>query len=208
MDAALHTIRGFSINAKSLKNKVIELRNFIDSFNYKLFFICETWIHDSLLEKTIHKQFHIYSDYRTDREGGGTLIGVHNSIRSRHVQRTNQSLEVTFVELVAINCKTLLCAVYAPPDKDLAYFEQLFAEIASKSVGSYENVIISGDVNIHNDWINCSIDRKRHKIGTAFMSEMISLGFTQLQNSPSYPCSAPFKNFDLLFSSNPDAISA
>lgn len=68
------------LNARSIKNKILEFQYFIDSTDVDLAFVCETWLNDTILDSMLlsDKTKKNYLLFRKDREsrGGGICAFV------------------------------------------------------------------------------------------------------------------------------------
>ncbi|XP_059826924.1 uncharacterized protein LOC132394603 [Hypanus sabinus] len=142
-------------NARSIVRKVDELKAWIDTWNYDVVAISETW-----LQEGCDWQLNIpgFSCFRCDRVGGARGGGVALLVRENLMavlwkdRLESSSREAIWVELKnGKGAVTLIGVYYRPPNGARELEEQMCKEIAD--ICSKHKVVIVGDFNFpHVDW--------------------------------------------------------
>lgn len=147
-------IKFVSWNARSLRNKNIELIDFLNTNKPHFVNISETHFNNK-------DKFTVpgYTIYRKDKEGdgGGVLIMVKSGISHtlRIINNLNH-IEAIGVEVSINNINTTIISVYVPQNK-------LLPDDLNKLLRLNNHVIISGDMNSrHRQW-NCHSNNKNGK---------------------------------------------
>jgi hypothetical protein len=118
------------INARSLKtidadkNKMLQFKALVELKEADIISVCETWLHDDIDDEDIleKEDFLIHRRDREDREGGGVLVAVRNSIPSKH-RKELQATSKSFNEIIVVEIgddkigKLGLISLYKPPDE-------------------------------------------------------------------------------------------
>lgn len=98
-------------NAQSIKNKLFETMDFIDSIKTDIFVVTESWL------KAKDKFFHLnYLVYRKDREGA-TVGGVAICLRKNIKHSVVPDIKTQIIETISIKiegCGVIVTAVYFP----------------------------------------------------------------------------------------------
>ncbi|XP_059807923.1 uncharacterized protein LOC132382078 [Hypanus sabinus] len=142
-------------NARSIVRKVDELKAWIDTWNYDVVAISETW-----LQEGCDWQLNIpgFSCFRCDRVGGARGGGVALLVRENLMavlwkdRLESSSREAIWMELKnGKGAVTLIGVYYRPPNGARELEEQMCKEIAD--ICSKHKVVIVGDFNFpHVDW--------------------------------------------------------
>ena len=69
-------------NTRSIRNKLETLNQFLDDTDIDLLFLTETWLNQSnknVTQAQISNKYHIISNERTTKKGGGTMIAINSS---------------------------------------------------------------------------------------------------------------------------------
>lgn len=153
-------------NAQSIKNKLFETMDFIDSIKTDIFVVTESWL------KAKDKFFHLnYLVYRKDREGatgGGVAICLRKNIKHSVVP----DIKTQIIETISIKiegCGVIVTAVYFPGTRLNADKFKMF-ENDIKLLTSRNNYIICGDLNARHAYWNCARSNKTGKILFDMMS--------------------------------------
>lgn len=188
------------INIQGLRTKIDELKILLTTNKIDIFGVTET----KLNEKHLTQSFAIdgyQTPLRKDRinnSGGGLLIYIRNNLNC--IQRTDledNNLEHIWVEIKNTNSKPLLlCLLYRPPNS-LAYWNTQFERNIENAQLEDKEIILLGDFNKDlmterstRDWLNFTL----------------SLGLTQLIESPTRVCTTSKTLIDHIYSDNPQNI--
>ncbi len=148
-------------NARSIKNKLVELAELLSNVKYKIVAITETWTDNTVTDSMLishpcNSKRYPYTVFRKDRNGsgGGVCVLVHNSLVASPV-----SLPVQFsdLEIVAIDVCTnstdkqrILC-VYNPR-RDVQVARNMADCISALCTIPFTSVVV-GDFNLPEiDW--------------------------------------------------------
>ena len=131
----------FSTNAAGLKNKIQSLKNEIKNVNASIFTVQET--HFTKKGKIKIENFTLFEAIR-NKHGGGTVIGVHNSLKPMLISDHCEEFELLVVEIVAGKKQVRIISGYGPQEswseqERIPFFlaldkEILKAELQGKSV--------------------------------------------------------------------------
>lgn len=139
------------------------------SFKSDIVVLNETWLDESVYNKTLLKDFVIYRKDRVGRKGGGVLIAVLNTLKSSIIEETNESeLELIAVEVKYKQYRMAIITLYRPPDLT-NWFDQ-FDRILSSIREKYDEVLFAGDLNV-----NLLVDSAdKNTLLDSFSSNMLS----------------------------------
>ena len=140
-------IKIFSANADGLGAKANSLKSHIKSLNVSIFTLQETQLKSK--GKFALENFDIFESFR-DKEGGGSMIGVHSSLKSTLIEEYNGDFELIVVE-VDLGKKVKIITGYGPQEnrKEIerrAFFVALENEIANAELCGV-SVFIELDAN-------------------------------------------------------------
>lgn len=205
------------LNAKSLKtvtmvrNKLLQFHSMVDIYKPHLIGVTETWITSEVDNKEILGSEYLI--HRKDRAttGGGVLLAVHNSIKSKRLDKL-ESKNKNFNEMLVVELspthspKFAVIVCYKPPGvTNLIFADNLKHILTSIVRKGITNINILGDINIPE--INWAIGYPKATAGIAF--ELCKLfqehGLTQCNLNPSRNASENI--LDVVLSSEPDNIS-
>ena len=134
-------------NSHSVRNKILELSNFIQSNNIDIAFISESWLEEK--DSFFIPNFNVY---RADRKNGGSLILIKSNIQHSALVRYhfNYAEAVTLKVMLNNHCVNL-SSIYISPAATRKQSEAFFSKILSIS-GEH---VIAGDFNCrHLAWNN------------------------------------------------------
>ena len=119
--------------------------------NLDIIRVTETWLNDNISNNEIIPTGYniIRKDRSSGKRGGGVLIALRNNINYNLVSlgAWSNELEIAAVEIELINTKkTLICALYRPPNVDTNEWLHLFTSFLEFS-SNYESILICGDFN-------------------------------------------------------------
>lgn len=146
------------LNARSVCNKTLIIKDFVVDYEVDLMGITETWLHlednDVIIGELCPNGFRLVHTPRPVGRGGGVgLLYKHGiSTKSRVAEHSFRSFECT--DVTFINRKTFRAiVVYRPPDTGAAislFFEE-FSSLLEEVTVSPEELVIMGDFNFHMD---------------------------------------------------------
>ena len=139
------------LNINSLRNKIIDVREVIGKVSLDYFVISETKLDESFL----FAQFNI-SNYENrnrrdrDKNGGGLIEFVRKGFITKRLKDYETQICETICSEFTVSKKKWICSsVYRPPSYNnlIIFFEELTRSV-SKSLNTYDNIIVMGDFNI------------------------------------------------------------
>ena len=147
------------LNISSIRNKVIDLRVFLEAVDFNYLVLAETKISSEFP----NAQFHI-SGYeirnRRDRNsrGGGLIEYVKKGIICKTLKSFEGiANEIISSEITISNTKWLIVSIYRPPNGNAKSFFEELENILDSALKKYDNAIVMGDFNIDvNDQNNCN----------------------------------------------------
>ena len=151
----------FYINARSLRNKFLELQSYVSLENPDIIFITETWVKFSVQDNKFNQrdslseydlQGYILFHYeRKGTEGGGVFVYVNEVLKPNEMigVKEDNNIESVWVEIICKNDKRIkLGNFYRPPGINIQneLEASLFQEIRNVVDGN-NLVVIVGDFN-------------------------------------------------------------
>ena len=108
------------LNARSIKNKLVYLNNFVQNSTYDIIFIVETWLNDNVKDSLICPTgYDIIRRDRKSKRGGGLLVLFKSQYTIIEIRETeNTPIEYMCVDVIHANTNQTLrffCS-YVPPD--------------------------------------------------------------------------------------------
>ena len=148
-------------NARSLKNKIVELHALLYKQNATdILCVCESWLTNSVSNAMLDPQS-LYNIYRHDRKGkcgGGVVVFVTRELPSFHVEFPDdfQNIEFVCFDIIGI-CNVRVLTLYRP-GKHVDGDHKVMLEICScikTNCGINFSTVIFADMNCRSiDWIN------------------------------------------------------
>ena len=128
--------------------KITYFQQLVYSGNYDIVSVCATWLNDSVLDSELLKGYSIFRKDRVERNGGGVLVAVKDTISvKRRFDLEDNSIELVVVELSQINNQSIiLYTYYRPPGSPLDDIQQLSSSLANIPESSC--VLLVGDFNL------------------------------------------------------------
>ena len=171
------------LNAQSIKNKELEIRDAIFELKADLAIVTETWLKDSdnvWVECCELNKDGLKMDVvnRSERPGGGIAIIHKRNIKVKTSKAGNaRSFEYAVWKVQFKDITVTILAIYRPPYSDVNrvtvnMFLEDFSKFLPDFITDEQNVIIMGDFNIH---INDETDRNAQ----AFKELIDGLGLEQ-----------------------------
>jgi exonuclease III len=144
------TLKVMYFNAQSIINKRNEFEVLVDEYKPDIIGISETWANDQILEAELRLDgYYIFRRDRVGKRGGGVLLYVANSIKSkeRKIDETADFKEYINCEIEISGNKFKLVLCYRPPNSNLKEDKSLIELIKNNCTG---NIVIMGDMNFPN----------------------------------------------------------
>lgn len=142
------------VNIQCLSNKINALELILDDYQPMVFCISEHWLNDIQTDNLQISNYSMVAKFcRNITIHGGTLILVQDKYVDlcKALNVSTYCKELSFeCSLVIYNKNTCIVCIYRSPSSDIAQFFDHFNELLNKIVGKYENIFITGDLNIDN----------------------------------------------------------
>ena len=151
----------FTVNARSLLNKSIDIRNFICENKCSFGIITETWLND---ESNWHlcdlntNGFKLDPIHRRKSKGGGLALVYNDSCSVQRLKWPRiKCMELGLWKVIQCNIATTVLGIYRPPytNKNKVTDNQFvdeFLEVLADILPRHDNLVILGDLNVH--WNN------------------------------------------------------
>ena len=177
----LHLLLG---NIQSIKNKELQLLEHLNNDRIDIAVVIETWLNEDtdkawvLTSELNRNGFNLETSNQIGRRGGGLTIISRSYLKTRKIMEGNQKTFQYAVWKVETHGNTVTCiAIYRPPylatnQETVAKFLEEFTVWLANISGSFSNMIVLGDFNIH---INDGNDNE----ASIFVDTMTALGFNQ-----------------------------
>ena len=141
------------LNARSLRNKMLEFRAWIAASDYQVVAVTETWLDTG--SRDFLGEYHLpgYAMFQKDRvgrRGGGVMLYVRDHLAAIGL-RTNSPHEFVGAELRGCDPALRVVVAYRPPHRQRAADESLYSDLAA-TVQGYATTILVGDFNCPIDW--------------------------------------------------------
>ena len=167
-------------NVRSLTPKTFLINDFITSYNLSCLFLTETWLTDNASVALIEaspSNFSFSESHRTAKRGGGTASIVQNCLR--HTNILFDDFTTFEYHAILLKCKPKILAVTVyRPEHHSNFFDE-FAEFLSLLHTQHDQIILTGDFNIH-------VDIPSDPIANEFLHLLDSMGFTQHVSGPTH----------------------
>ena len=112
--SSTRNLRCLQLNARSLRNKVLDLQALLLENFFPVIAITETWLNASFMDFELGlNDYSIHRKDRQDRRGGGVLLAIHTdliSIRRRDLE-TDDKIETVMVEICQKSIDNILFGV-------------------------------------------------------------------------------------------------
>ena len=202
----LGTVKGLRIchlNARSLVNKIDEIRVFCETHLPHVLSLNKTWLHSSISDSKI--QLHGFSLVRSDktRRKGGVLSYVSSNLDYKVIQEFENDqpdLQCLWIEITPPKIRGFIfCSCYRPPnvDNEAAYVEGL-RNMLTVVADREKEIVTTGDLNFDLKQSNKPASTKRFiNMTKEFSLRQIIDNFTRItEHSKTL--------IDLFFTSRPD----
>lgn len=121
------------LNARSIFNKVDELRAHIENYNSDIIFITESWLSENIPNEAIHIDgYYVFRKDRIANRGGGVAIYIKDKFPVKvRLDLSNESIECLWVTLrpkwlPRSTSRIALACVYLPPSMTLNDLEGFY----------------------------------------------------------------------------------
>lgn len=140
------------LNINFLQNKIIPLRDIVKKCPVDILCIDETKLDSSFPDHQFKIEGYQYPPFRRDREklGGGKMVFIKDGLICKRLEKFETLISETIcLELTINNKKWFLCFAYRPPieSNKSTFFDELTSTL-NQGVNNYDNIILSGDLNI------------------------------------------------------------
>ena len=139
------------LNIRSLCSKIDQLQLFVQSHNFDVLGVNETWLDESVSESEI--EIAGYSVVRKDRNrnGGGVCFYVKDSLNFHDRKDIGNGIESIWITVKQQDKLVIIGTIYRPPSANSVYYDDMLSEI-QRAHDICSNVIVMGDLNY--DYIN------------------------------------------------------
>ena len=109
--------------AYSRISKLVLFQNLVYSEQFDIACVCETWLHEGVLDNEILQGYTIYRNDRLNNRGGGVLVAIKTNLRS--IRRNNlegRNCEHVMVEIFPLGSPKLTIDIgifYRPPNDNV-----------------------------------------------------------------------------------------
>ena len=203
-------IPAYLFNARSLRNKLPDLHQFIYSSEQSLFFITESWLSADVTDQLLDpmERFSVVRCDRRDRVGGGVCAIIPKHFRYtvlniNLIESLKSGCDITGLDIYINKLRYRFILVYKPPIKFNISLEQSRASALCNTLNELYDASITnfilGDFNLpHVNW--STNVTKIDGIHNAFVDCLSQLGFTQFIHEPTRVNSGCMGNIlDLVF---------
>lgn len=142
-------------NCRSIRNKILEFVNFLNTHDIDICLLSETWLTQA--NNLYHTNYSCIREDRIDQNGGGVAILVKKSITYTIIPKTiNQVIENVGISIrVGFNSKLNIYSVYFPGGQNNSTLRSKFKSDLRRLLNTDDKYIICGDLNSkHGNW-NC-----------------------------------------------------
>ena len=138
------------VNARSLRNKFLDLAALAYFEEYDIIGVTESWINtegrDYLAEYNL-KGYSLFSCERSQRVGGGVILYIKSHLHPQEISKPNiENIDTKYVQIRSGSDKLILGLVYRPPSQTQIIDSILFEQISD--ICNVNNAVILGDFNL------------------------------------------------------------
>ena len=174
----------FYTNCQGLKNKLNKIKTVTSLYECPVLCLTETHLHPDILDAEIYIEN--YKAYREDctvgKEGGGSIIYVHNTVSSSIID-TFKAPDSLAVHISLPVCSFTLVCVYRSQSLTEKENYKIIQQIDKLKVPDNEELIVVGDFNLPNvNWdagiVSCPVDTidSRFLVQKSFMDFFPAIG--------------------------------
>ena len=137
------------LNIRGLLGKIDEIRAILNSCQFDIFCLCETFIDMNVGNDEIDIDGYSIEMCNRNRHGGGVLMYVKDGIKYTNITNmTSSSVESTWINIKHTGESLAVGVMYRPPLANAEYFSNMLDQLDHVH-SEYDNVILLGDLN-HN----------------------------------------------------------
>ena len=154
----MSSLQTLLINARSIRNKLLEFRALVSSENLSIAAVTESWLNTDTRDFIGEYQIPGYITFqknRTLREGGGVLLYV-KALLNPVKCNTNLDQEVLCVDLHLSEIIYRIILLYRPPHQNIDKDRKLYEGLSDLMEG--RQCLLLGDFNSHVNWESRSGD--------------------------------------------------
>ena len=195
-------LKVYYFNARSIRNKIIELQAFLDKEVPDILALSETWLSPN--DQFIVRGYNVCRCDRLNKIGGGVAILVHENLKFVPIKLPNLLLtEATSIKIVCKEKSFQFSVLYNPPACKDEHLNELDAIFKSLESTDCHNVIV-GDFNFPRiNWKDLCVTNSC-SISETFLSLVNEYGYSQLVFSSTH---VSFNVLDLVLSSSSNIVS-
>ena len=133
------------LNVCSLRLKVTELAQLMESVGAHLFGIAETWLNDTVADGELEIPNFVIVRKDRPHTGGGVAIYCHKLLSFvRHPDLESDDLEVKWLKIRGHGHEKLVGCIYRPPDTQVSYWGRLEQNIERALETGIEDLVLNG----------------------------------------------------------------
>ena len=173
------------LNARSVRNKALEINEFIKDSSLDILAITETWLSpgdkDNIVVGDITPPgYEIHHVPRPHHKGGGVALVTNSSFKSKKEKVTNfKSFEVIEMKVLSKKDCIRIAVVYRPPAHSKTVFLDEFQEYLDAQSSSSGKLVVIGDFNMH-------IDKDTDPDATKLRDLLFSMNLDQHVHAPTH----------------------
>ena len=153
------------LNVCSLRNKVAEVADILQQYNFDIFGVAETWLDSSTSDSDIDihvSGFCVIQHDRPVRRGGGVCFYFRSGLQVKpRPELSDANIESSCIEFKGRRRRQLVGCFYRPPDEPILYWQN-FEEQLHRAFVDNPSITVIGDfnVNVSTPYQPCPIARK------------------------------------------------
>ncbi len=176
------------VNARSVRNKSLELCEYIKDQNLDILAITETWLfsHDlAIIRKLTPNGYNLKHEPRNDRQGGGVAIIYREGIKCEGRPSIQPTTFEHMVYKFTSHVKSMTLAVLYRPthseknNKPMSLFFDELTDLLENLSTSVDELLVVGDFNIH-------VDNKLNRDAIHLLDLLDSFNLIQHVNEPTH----------------------
>ena len=195
----LNVLKCGLINIQSIRNKSLEIREFITDNHIDILLITESWLKGTVADKTIinestpdsHRFCHVP---RQDKKGGGVAVIINKICTNVYIDSSFKAKSYEYIDIsfTISNRKFRMLNIYRPYGTPFNPFLAEFESHLDSLTGDRGQLILTGD-------FNCWVEIEDHRPGIRF-KELLDLHNLKIFNSG--PTSRDGHTLDLVISNS------
>ena len=200
------------MNCQSVKNKIKEFENLIESTNPDIILVTESWLNSSILDgEVVPENYSLIRKDRSSGKGGGVFIAYRNDIILTHRPDLSTDCELVWAQVQVKGAKSVLIGCYYRPPDDGDSLQQLHASLCriSQSPGSAD-IWLGGDFNLGDiNWSTGSVAQYSNKgmLCRKLLDIVTDFSLSQVITEPTHHLENSKSLLDLFLTSNPTMVN-